>query len=63
MREDGVVTMTVRDRGSWRAPRGGEATGRGMELMRALMDSVEVNREEQGTTVHLRRRFTEREPA
>jgi serine phosphatase RsbU (regulator of sigma subunit)/anti-sigma regulatory factor (Ser/Thr protein kinase) len=52
--EDGVITVTVRDRGNWRAPRGTHR-GRGLSMMRALMDSVDVQRSEEGTTVVLRR--------
>lgn len=52
---DGVVEITVRDRGSWRAPsdRGG---GWGIQLMRALMDSVDVEHGAEGTSVRMRRR-------
>jgi GAF domain-containing protein/anti-sigma regulatory factor (Ser/Thr protein kinase) len=50
----GVVTVTVRDRGHWRAPRGMHR-GRGLTMMRALMESVDVRQAEHGTTVVLRR--------
>jgi anti-sigma regulatory factor (Ser/Thr protein kinase) len=52
----GSVTIEVRDRGSWRAARG-EHRGRGLPMMRALMDSVDVHRSEEGTTIVLRRRL------
>lgn len=52
--DDGAVRITVGDRGQWRAPRG-ENRGRGRALMEALMDSVEVERTEKGTTVMMRR--------
>jgi anti-sigma regulatory factor (Ser/Thr protein kinase) len=52
--EDGVITVTVRDRGHWRAPRGTHR-GRGLPMMRALMDSVDVQHSADGTTVVLRR--------
>ena len=52
--EDGAITVVVRDHGRWRAPRGTHR-GRGLAMMRALMESVDVQREEQGTTVILRR--------
>jgi serine phosphatase RsbU (regulator of sigma subunit)/anti-sigma regulatory factor (Ser/Thr protein kinase) len=44
------VTVTVSDVGRWRTlrPHGG---GRGLMIMRALMDSVEVNTDENGTDV------------
>jgi PAS domain S-box-containing protein len=50
------VEVTVRDYGAWRAPRPGDQ-GRGLSLMRALMDSVEVTPSPEGTTVRLRRRL------
>jgi PAS domain S-box-containing protein len=46
------VRITVRDYGAWRAPRTGDQ-GRGLSLMRALMDSVEVTPTPEGTTVTL----------
>jgi PAS domain S-box-containing protein len=48
------VRLTVRDDGVWRAPRAGDR-GRGLSLMRALMDSVEVTPAPGGTTVRLER--------
>jgi PAS domain S-box-containing protein len=61
------VRLTVRDHGGWRAPRAGDQ-GRGLSLMRALMDSVEVTPAPGGTTVRLERTMqgvesTEREGA
>jgi anti-sigma regulatory factor (Ser/Thr protein kinase) len=44
----------VRDFGAWRPPRHGDQ-GRGLGLMRALMDKVEVTPSPEGTTVLLRR--------
>ena len=55
---DGVVTITVSDSGSWRRPRG-ENRGRGVLLMRAFTDDLEVRSGETGTTVILRRRLGE----
>ena len=48
------VRLTVRDYGVWRTPRTGDQ-GRGLSLMRALMDSVEVTPTPEGTTVRLER--------
>src|SRR3954451_19983839 len=48
------VVITVRDFGAWRAPREGDQ-GRGLSLMKALMDTVEVTPSPEGTTVLLRR--------
>jgi PAS domain S-box-containing protein len=50
----GEVVITIRDYGAWRAPREGDH-GRGLSLMRALMDTVEVSPTPEGTTVRLRR--------
>lgn len=54
-REDGSITITVRDFGSWREGRGA-ARGRGLGLMQALMDEVKVEPGPEGTLVTLRRR-------
>ncbi len=51
----GDVAITVQDTGTWRTP-GGRAAGRGLMIMRELMDSVEIDSGEHGTTVHLRKR-------
>jgi PAS domain S-box-containing protein len=48
------VEIAIRDQGRWRAPRDGDQ-GRGLALMRALTDTVEVSPSPQGTTVRLRR--------
>jgi anti-sigma regulatory factor (Ser/Thr protein kinase) len=53
-RTDGAINVIVRDHGTWRAPRE-SARGRGLPLMRALMDSVDVQPSAHGTTVTLRR--------
>ena len=55
---DGLATVTVRDFGEWREPRGGNR-GRGILIMREFMDDVSIERAEQGTTVDLRRRLRE----
>ncbi len=44
--------MTVTDRGQWRPPRGSNR-GRGLPLMRELMDTVDVSHTEHGTAVTL----------
>jgi PAS domain S-box-containing protein len=48
------VEIEVRDYGSWRDPREGDH-GRGLALMEALMDTVDVTPTPEGTTVRLRR--------
>jgi serine phosphatase RsbU (regulator of sigma subunit)/anti-sigma regulatory factor (Ser/Thr protein kinase) len=55
---DGMATVTVRDNGRWREPRGGNR-GRGIPIMREFMDDVSIETAEQGTTVSLRRRLDE----
>jgi hypothetical protein len=54
-RLDGLrVEVTVPDHGARREPRDGDH-GRGLSLMRALMDSVDVMPSPEGTTVRLQR--------
>jgi PAS domain S-box-containing protein len=50
------VEIVVRDSGGWRERRRSEG-GRGLVLMRALMDSVDVDSTPDGTTVRMRRRL------
>ena len=52
---DREVTIEVRDSGRWREPRG-QNRGRGLGLMEVFMDSVEVERSDEGTTVTLVKR-------
>jgi len=58
--DDDDVAVTVRDYGSWRPPRGTNR-GRGIKMMEALVDSVEIDRRDDGTTVKIRHQL-EREP-
>jgi serine phosphatase RsbU (regulator of sigma subunit)/integral membrane sensor domain MASE1/anti-sigma regulatory factor (Ser/Thr protein kinase) len=53
--EDGMLVLTVRDNGQWR-PAAGRGGGWGLQLMRALMDWVEVEQVPGGTEVRMRRR-------
>ncbi|HEV7884660.1 MAG TPA: ATP-binding protein, partial [Solirubrobacteraceae bacterium] len=50
------VSISVRDRGTWQTTTGPDR-GRGLALMRRLMDDVEVQQGPSGTTVHLRKRL------
>jgi PAS domain S-box-containing protein len=50
------VEIAVRDNGHWRIEREDDH-GRGLDLMRTLMDTVAIQPGEQGTTVSLRRRL------
>jgi anti-sigma regulatory factor (Ser/Thr protein kinase) len=53
-RDDALIVVTVKDHGRWRSRRGADR-GRGFTLMGYLMDSVDVERSEQGTTVRMQR--------
>jgi serine phosphatase RsbU (regulator of sigma subunit)/anti-sigma regulatory factor (Ser/Thr protein kinase) len=52
--DDGRVRIVVRDGGRWRPPRGTNR-GRGVMMMRGLMDSVDIQHTDTGTTVVLER--------
>jgi anti-sigma regulatory factor (Ser/Thr protein kinase) len=51
---DGRIRVTIRDHGRWRPPRGVNR-GRGLPLMEALMEHVDVSHTEEGTVVVLER--------
>jgi GAF domain-containing protein/anti-sigma regulatory factor (Ser/Thr protein kinase) len=53
---DGVLTITVRDEGRWRPARGSHR-GRGLSLMKQLMDDVQVDSDAGGTTVTMQRKI------
>jgi len=54
--QNGEITVTVRDEGQWRAPRG-QNRGRGLSIIVAAMDDVQIERHEIGTEVVMRRRL------
>ena len=56
--EEGELTATVRDSGSWREKRG-EHRGRGLSIIEDLMDEVAVERDDAGTLIRMRRRISE----
>jgi anti-sigma regulatory factor (Ser/Thr protein kinase) len=59
-RRDGLdVEIAVHDHGSWRTEREDDH-GRGLDLMRTLMDTVAIEPGGEGTTVSLRRRLGQR---
>ena len=58
-RDGREIEIAVHDHGSWRSEREDDH-GRGLDLMRTLMDTVAVQPGEQGTTVSLRRRLGQR---
>ena len=53
-RDGAQVSVTVRDHGRWRTTTSPDR-GRGLDLMRELMESVEVESGESGSSVQLRR--------
>ncbi len=53
---DDRVAVTVQDFGTWRRARG-RNRGRGIKLMRALMDTVRIDRSSKGSAVRLSRRI------
>ncbi len=57
--EDASVLLCVRDTGSWRERRPEPLRGRGLQLMREVMDEVDVDCSG-GTTVTMRRRVSPR---
>ena len=54
---EGEVAITIADRGSWRPPVDNDR-GRGLHLIRALTDGMELIPGENGTTVRMHRRLT-----
>lgn len=56
LRDD--LHVTVRDRGRWTAQIRRPERGRGHEIMRAVMDDVEIETERHGTVVRMRRRVS-----
>jgi anti-anti-sigma factor len=51
VRADGMVRVEVRDRGRWRPERPHNTGGRGLDLIRALVDEVDIATTPAGTTV------------
>jgi serine phosphatase RsbU (regulator of sigma subunit)/anti-sigma regulatory factor (Ser/Thr protein kinase)/uncharacterized protein YigA (DUF484 family) len=52
--EDGALQVSVIDHGRWRHPRPDGSRGRGLELVRAVIGDIDVERGEGGTTVRMR---------
>jgi serine phosphatase RsbU (regulator of sigma subunit)/anti-sigma regulatory factor (Ser/Thr protein kinase) len=59
--EGSVISISVTDSGRWREPRG-EGRGRGLHMMRTLVDDVQVEWRDHGTRVTLLRDVGPREP-
>jgi anti-sigma regulatory factor (Ser/Thr protein kinase)/putative methionine-R-sulfoxide reductase with GAF domain len=53
---DGILTLTISDGGRWRPPRG-QGRGRGLTIIEAAMDSVEIVSDEGGTKLVMSRRL------
>ena len=63
-RAGGEITVIVRDRGRWGENGTSHADrGRGLELMRALMDEVTIEPSPRGSTVLMRRRLGQPAPS
>jgi anti-sigma regulatory factor (Ser/Thr protein kinase) len=50
------VTLTVRDDGRWRPPRG-QHRGRGLQIIEATVDEFDVRATADGTEILMRRRL------
>jgi serine phosphatase RsbU (regulator of sigma subunit)/anti-sigma regulatory factor (Ser/Thr protein kinase) len=57
-RDGQQVTVTVGDSGRWRTARAHRAGGRGLEIMRSLVDSVTVDSGDKGTVVTMTKRLS-----
>lgn len=52
--DGGWLNVSVSDEGRWRHPRPDDTRGRGLQLVRALVGDIDVERDERGTTVRMR---------
>lgn len=57
-RDDGELLVVVQDEGNWRSPSRTDQRGRGLTVMRSLVDEVVIVPSPSGTTVMLRRLVT-----
>jgi serine/threonine-protein kinase RsbW len=57
-RDDEELLVVVQDEGHWRAPSRTDQRGRGLTVIRSLVDDVVIVPSPSGTTVMLRRRAT-----
>jgi serine/threonine-protein kinase RsbW len=53
-RHGDVLTLQVRDYGQWRTPRLGTDRNHGLLLIDSLVDEVDIDRSDEGTTVTMR---------
>jgi anti-sigma regulatory factor (Ser/Thr protein kinase) len=56
---DDVLKLRISDQGRWRPPRG-QHGGRGLTLMRALVDELQIDQRPNGTTITMRHALPER---
>ena len=56
LHDDGLVTLTVRDAGRWRLPRGTNR-GRGLKIISAAVDELDLRTTDAGTEVVMHRRL------
>ena len=54
--QEGLVTVRVRDTGRWRTPRGGHR-GRGLKMIAAAVDELDLHTTEAGTELVMRHRL------
>ena len=54
-REGGELLLSVRDFGAWTDATSGGTRGRGLSMIRSLMDSVEIMSGDEGTKISMRR--------
>jgi anti-sigma regulatory factor (Ser/Thr protein kinase) len=53
--DDDAITVAVEDQGRWKPPTVNDERGRGLPIMRALMDSVAIESDDHRKAIHLRR--------
>jgi serine phosphatase RsbU (regulator of sigma subunit)/anti-sigma regulatory factor (Ser/Thr protein kinase) len=58
LRDDGSATLTVRDQGRWIARAARASRGLGLALVRGIVDELEIDHGDEGTTVTVRHHLT-----
>ena len=53
-RMDGTLDIAVRDEGAWREASSGTDRGRGLDIIRAIVEELSIRREEGATVLHMR---------
>ena len=57
--EQAGLEITVRDEGEWREPRRDTDRGRGLAIIRAIVDEMSIGRTDGATVMHMRTRAGE----